>query len=134
MQNSTSSAQREKQAIVPPLVGRGRRRVGGTRLARVDVVGASSSQTGLSQTVDPTQYQEQAYQPEYQEGYRYHEGYQTQFHDEGYQAQYVQPPQQQYEQHPQQQAEPGMEDEGFPKGPYELSHLPNFGKHVVYKL
>ncbi|RHN49885.1 putative protein-serine/threonine phosphatase [Medicago truncatula] len=26
------------------------------------------------------------------------------------------------------------EDEGFPGGPYELSLLPNFGKHVAYKL
>jgi len=56
----TSSARREKQALQPP---DGRGRVRGTRLARVDVAGGSSSQT-----VDPTQYQheqhyqEQAYQ------------------------------------------------------------------------
>ena len=94
--------------------------------------------------MDPTQYQhdqdyqEHAYQPEfqpgyqYQEGYEYHQGYQAQFH-EGYQPeqppqqQCVQPPQQQYEQHPQQQqpeqhpqqhAELGMEDDDgdFPGG------------------
>ena len=53
------------------------RESGGTRLAIVDDVGASSSQTGPSQTVDPTQYQQQhyqdqAYQPEFQQGYEYH--------------------------------------------------------------
>jgi len=53
---STSSARREKEAVHPPLAGRGRGRVGGMRLARVDVVGASSSQTGPSQTVDRTHY------------------------------------------------------------------------------
>jgi len=52
-------------------------------------------------------------------------GYQTQ-HQEAYQPQYEQPPQQ--------QAEPGMEDKGFPGGPYELSLLPDFGKHVACKL
>jgi len=65
----TSSARREKQALRPPMDGRGKGRLGGTGLSRVDVAGASSSQTGLSQTVDPTQYQQQyqehAYQPEY---------------------------------------------------------------------
>ena len=125
----------------------------GSRLARVDAVGGSTSQTGPSLTVDPTQYQyeqhyqEQAYQEQlgfqpgyqYQEGYEYHQGYHAQFH-EGYQTeqspqqQYVEPPQQQ--QHPQQHAEAGMEaeDGGFPGGPYELYLLPNFGKHVAYKL
>ena len=139
----TSSARRKKQALQPP-DGRGRGRVGGTRLARVEVAGGSTSQTGASQTVDPTQYQheqhyqEQAYQEQhyqeqpgfqpgyqYQEGYEYHQGYQAQFH-EGYQPeqppqqQYVEPPQQQqYEQHPEQQhVEPVMKDEdgGFPGG------------------
>jgi len=85
----TSNARREKEALHPSLASRGRGRLGGTWLARVDVAGASSSQTGLSQTnlsqtVDPTQdqhYQELAYQPEYQEGYQpqYHEGYQPQY-------------------------------------------------------
>jgi len=41
VQSSTSSARGEKEAARPPLVGRGRG--GGTRLARVDVVGVSSS-------------------------------------------------------------------------------------------
>jgi hypothetical protein len=124
--NSTSNARREKQVVRPPLAGRGRG--GGTRLHMVDVAGGSTSQTGPSQMVDATQYQDQqnhheeyhkhyqeeAHQPQYQEGYQpqYHEGYQ----------------------HPQQQAELGMEDEGFPGGPYELSLLPNFGKHVACKL
>jgi len=41
----TSSARREKQALHPPMAGRGqgRGRLGGTRLARVDDAGASSS-------------------------------------------------------------------------------------------
>jgi len=153
----TGSARREKQALHPP-AGRGRGRVGATRLATVDVAGGSTSQTGPSQIVDPPQYQheqhyqEQAYQEEpkfqpgyqYQKGYEYHQGYQTQFH-EGYQPE--QPPQQQqYEQHPQQQqleqhpeqqhAESVMEDEdgAFQGGPYEMSLLPNFGKHVACRL
>jgi len=42
----TGSARREKEALRPPTIGRGRG--GGTRLARVDVAGGSSSQTGLS--------------------------------------------------------------------------------------
>jgi len=52
----TDSLRREKQALRPPMTGRGIG--GGTRLARVEVVGGSSSQTGLFQTVDPTQYQQ----------------------------------------------------------------------------
>jgi len=82
VQSSTSSARREKEAARPPLDGRGRG--GGTRLGRVDVAGGSSSQTGPSQTVDPTQYQQhyeeykqaqnQAY---YEEPHHYHfDGYQ----------------------------------------------------------
>jgi hypothetical protein len=51
----TSSAQREKEAVRPPLAGRGRG--GGTRLHRVDAAGGSTSQTGPSQMVDPTPYQ-----------------------------------------------------------------------------
>jgi hypothetical protein len=49
-----SSARREKQALRPPMADRGRG--GGTRLGRDDVARGSTSQTGLSQTVDPTQY------------------------------------------------------------------------------
>ena len=115
----TSSARKEKQALHPP-AGRGRGRVGATRLATLDAAGRSMSHTGPSQIVDPPQYQheqhyqEQAYQQQpkfqpgyqYQEGYEYHQGYQAQFH-EAYQPeqppqqQYVEPPQQQqYEQHP----------------------------------
>ena len=136
----------EKQAVRPPLAGRGRGRLGGTGLARVDVAGASSSQTslsqtGLSQTVDPTQYQqhyqEQAYQPEYQEGCQPQ-------HQEGYQP------------HCEKQIVwPASSATtiwatssttcrvwsggwgwrcGLSRGPYELSLLPNFGKHVACKL
>jgi len=47
---STNSARREKQAVRPPLTGRG---VGGNRLGRVDAAGGSSSQTGPSQTMVP---------------------------------------------------------------------------------
>jgi len=61
----TSSACREKQVLQLP-DGRGRGRLGGTRLARVDAAGGSTSQTGPSQTVDPTQYQhEQHYQEQH---------------------------------------------------------------------
>ena len=56
VQSSTSSARREKEASRPPLAGRGKG--GGTRLGRVDVAEGSSSQTGPSQTVDSTQYQQ----------------------------------------------------------------------------
>ena len=58
----TGSARREKDALRPP-PGRGRRRVGGTRLRTVNTVGGSTSQTGPSQTMDLTQYQ---YDPHYQ--------------------------------------------------------------------
>jgi len=51
----TGSARREKEASRPPMVGRGRG--GGTRIARVDTAGGSSTHTSPSQTVDPTQYQ-----------------------------------------------------------------------------
>jgi len=84
---------------------------------------------------------------QYQEGYEYHQGYDTQF-QEGYQPEqppqsqyvdapkqhHVEPPQQQYPK--QQHAEAVIDDEvgGFPGGPYELSLLPNFGKHVAFKL
>ena len=54
----TSSARREKEALRPPMAGRGRG--GGTRLARDgdDVAEGSTPQTGPSQTMDPTQYQQ----------------------------------------------------------------------------
>jgi len=58
----TSNARREKQAQ-QALEGRGRARVGGTRLADVDTAGGSTSQAGPSQTMDPAQYQ---YDPHYQ--------------------------------------------------------------------
>lgn len=52
----TGSARREKEALHPPMAGRGRG--GGTRLGRLDVAWGLTSQTGPSQTVDPTQYQQ----------------------------------------------------------------------------
>ena len=60
----TGSLRREKAALRPPPGrGRGRGRVRGTRLATVDIVGGSTSQTGPSQIMDPPQYQhEQHYQ------------------------------------------------------------------------
>jgi len=91
-------------------------------------------------------YQEQpGFHPgyEYQEGYEYHHGYDAQF-QQGYQPeqppqpQYVDAPEQQHVEAPEQQQhlEPVMEDEneGFPEGPYDLSLLPNFSKHVASKL
>jgi len=59
----TSSARREKQTLHPS-DGRGRGRVGGTRLGTIDIAGGSTSQTSPSQTMDPTQYQ---YEQHYQE-------------------------------------------------------------------
>jgi len=49
-ESATSSARREKEALRPPMAGRGRG--GGTRLGRVDCAGGSLSQTGPSQIVD----------------------------------------------------------------------------------
>jgi len=67
----TSSARREKQALQPS-DGRGRGRVGGTRLATVDAARGSTSQTGPFQIVDPTQYQhEQHYQEQAYEEQHY---------------------------------------------------------------
>jgi len=60
----TSNARREKQAIHPHMAGRGRGRVGGTRLVVVDATRGSMSYTGPSQTVDPTQYQEHYEDPQ----------------------------------------------------------------------
>ena len=51
----TGSVRMEKQALRPPMAGRGRG--GGMRLDKVDADGGSTSQTGPSETVDPTQYQ-----------------------------------------------------------------------------
>jgi len=133
----TSSARREKQAQ-HDMEGRGRARVGGSRFADVDTAGGSTSQTGPSQTMDPTQYQyDPHYRPhvyqeqpefhpgyEYQEGYEYHQGYDAQF-QHGYQPEqppqphYVDAPEQHHVEPPQQQhAEVVIEGEdgGFPGG------------------
>ena len=67
----TSSARKEKQALHPP-AGRGRGRVGATRLATLDAAGRSMSHTGPSQIVDPPQYQhEQHYQEQAYEAQTY---------------------------------------------------------------
>jgi len=65
----TGSARREKQALNHPMAGRGRG--GGTRPARVDAAGGSLFQMGLSQMVDPTQYQQdyQVYQQAQDQAY-----------------------------------------------------------------
>lgn len=69
----TGSARREKQALRPPMAGRGRG--GGTRLARVDAAGGSTSQTGPSQAVNPTQYQQdyQVYEQAQDQTYHFQE-------------------------------------------------------------
>ena len=69
----TGSLRREKDALRPPHGrGRGRRRVGDTRLASVDAAGGSTSQTGPSQITDPPQYQhEQHYQEQAYEAQTY---------------------------------------------------------------
>lgn len=69
----TSSVRREKQALRPPIVGRGRG--GETRLARVDAAGGSTSQTSPSQTVDLTQYQQdyQVYEQAQDQTYHFEE-------------------------------------------------------------
>jgi len=115
-ESATSSARREKDAQRPPLAGR--RRGGGTRFGRADDAEVSSSQVGASQIVDPAQYQHEAYQPQYEQA--------DQLEGEAHQQEGVA------------QEEPRMEFEarphGFSGGPYELSLLPNFGKHVACRL
>jgi len=101
--------------------------VGARDLVGLMLRGGSSSQTGPSQIMDPTQYQ-------YQHHQHPHEEYQQHYQQEAYQPQYEQPPQQQAEA----QGEPCMEfeagPEGFLGGPSDLSLLPNFGRHVACKL
>ena len=81
----TGSLRREKQALRPPMTGRWRG--GGTRLARVDDAGGSSSQTGLSQTLDPTQYQQdyQVYQLPQDQAYHFEEPQPHQYQFDAYQ-------------------------------------------------
>jgi len=82
----------------------------------------SSSQTTASQIVDPTQYQQE---PQYKH-LQYQQPHQQEQKGEGHQPE------------AEAQWEPAMEFEagpqGFPGGPYELSLLPNFGKHVACRL
>ena len=86
------SFRREKQALRPPMAGRGRG--GGTRLGRVDVAGGSTSQMGPSQTVDPTQYQQdyEVYEQAQDQAYHFEEPQPHQYQFDAYQ-------QHQYEDH-----------------------------------
>jgi len=103
----TSSAWREKQALHPPMAGRGRG--GGKRLARVDDAEGSTSQTGPSQMVDPTQYQQdyQVYEQAQDQAYHFEESQPHQYQFDAYQ-------QHQYEDHHEQsdieQEQPDIEE------------------------
>jgi hypothetical protein len=149
----TSSARREKQALRPPMAGRGRG--GGTRLARDgdDAAGGSTSQTGPSQTMDPTQYQQHydVYQQPH-DAYQFHEPqpHQYQFVIEEPAVEeppVIEEPQQNDEpEQPQQHEQPEPRFQGVPRvvyeagpdgyagGPSELSLLPNFGGHVACRI
>ena len=74
------------------MVGRGRG--GGTRLGRVDAAGESTSQTGPSETVDPTQYQQdyEVYEQVQDQAYHFEEPQSHQYQFDAYQ-------QHQYEDH-----------------------------------
>lgn len=142
----TGSVRREKEASRPPMAGRGRG--GGTRIARDDAAGGSSSHTGPSQTVDPTQYQV----------YEHPHGHEYQFED-------PQPHQYQfdaYQQHQYHHEEPAVEEpqqheeavvdepparfqgvprvvyeagpDGYAGGPSDLRLLPDFGGHVACRI
>jgi len=69
----TGSLRREKQALRPPMAGRGRG--GRTRLGRVDAAGGPTSQKGPSQTVDSTQYQQdyEVYEQTQDQAYHFEE-------------------------------------------------------------
>jgi len=77
----TRSARREKEASRPPMAGRGRG--GGTIIARVDVAGGSTSQTGPSQTMDPTHYQ--VYEHPHDHAYQLQESQPHQYQFDAYQ-------------------------------------------------
>ena len=81
----------------------GRGRGGGTRLGRFDVVGGSTSQMGPSQTVDPTQYQQdyEVYEQAQDQAYHFEEPHPHQYQFDAYQ-------QHQYEDH---HEEPHIEQE-----------------------
>lgn len=80
----------------------GRGRGGGTRLARVDAVGGSTSQTGPSQAVNPTQYQQdyQVYEQAQDQTYHFQEPQPQLYQFDAFQ-------QHQYEDHHEQ---PGIEE------------------------
>jgi len=86
----TSSYRREKEALRPPMTGRGRGR--GTRLGGVDDAGGSSSQT-----LDSTEYQQdyQVYQQPHDQAYHFEVPQPHQYQFDAYQ-------QHQYEVHHQQ--------------------------------
>jgi len=155
----TGSARLEKQALHPPVAGRGRG--GGTRLARVDVAGGSTSQTSLSQTVNPTQYQQdyQVYEQAQDQAYHFQEPQLYQF-DAYQQHQYedhreqpdieqeqpdIEQPQQDDIEQPQQH-DGGARFHGVPRvvyeasldgyagGPSDLRLLSHFGGHVACRI
>jgi len=151
----TSSAWREKQALHPPMAGRGRG--GGTRLARVDAAGGSTSRTGPSQMVDPTQYQQdyQVYEQAQGQAYYFEEPQPHQYQFDVYQQhQYedhheqpdIEEPQQQDDIEQHQQHDGGgcfkgvsrmvyeARPDGYAGGPSDLTLLPHFGGHVACRI
>jgi len=144
------------------MVGRGRG--GGTRLGRVDAAGGSTSQTGPSQTVDLTQYQQdyEVYEQVQDQAYHFEELQPHQYQFDAYQ-------QHQYEDHHEQphieQEQPHIEEpqqqddieqpqqhdgegrfqgvprvvyeagpDGYAGGPSDLTLLPRFGGHVACRI
>jgi len=158
----TSSYRREKKALRPPMTGRGRG--GGTRLSGVDDVGGSSSQTGLSQTLDPMQYQQdyQVYQQPHDQVYHFEVPQPHQYQFDAYQQhQYevhrqqpvieqeqpdIEKAQQQDDIEQPQQHDGGVRFQGVPRvvygagpdnyagGPSDLALLPHFGGHVACRI
>ena len=133
---------REKEASRPPMAGRGRG--GGTRIARVDAAGGSSSHTGPSQTVDPTQYQVYEHPHGHEDPqphlYQFDAYQQHQYHHE---EPVVEEPQQHEEAVVD---EPPARFQGVPRvvyeagpngyagGPSDLRLLPDFGGHVACRI
>ena len=139
----TGSAWREKEALRPPMAGQGRGV--GTRLARDDAAGGSTSKTGPSQTMDPTQYQQ--HYDVYQQPHDAHQFHEPQPHQYQFvieepaveEPPVIEEPQQNDEPEQSEQHDGGACFQGVPRvvyeagpdgyagGPSELSLLPNFG-------
>ncbi|XP_024642047.1 uncharacterized protein [Medicago truncatula] len=138
----------------------GRGRGGGTRLARVDVAGGSTSQTGPSQTVNPTQYQHdyQVYEHVQDQAYHFQEPQPHQYQFDAYQQHQnedhheqpgieqeqpdIEEPQQQDDiEQPQQHDSGGrfqgvyeVGPDGYAGEPSELTLLPHFGGHLACRV